>query len=476
MKLPARIFALVVTVVGLGMARPAAAMPADTPWTTVRTIKDLMGEAAGAGQDIHLILVHGMRTSDRTTWDGFRARLCAHLGGQCRSETPPVRLTDRLILADTPPSADYMGEAVWADDGPNESSRHTASEKWMGSQPFVDHYRFPLRNGRFLIVDEINYWPMLFAFKCQFIVKEDVKLAGPDKTNIDFCSANDDTHFPWFSSAEQHGLESWTPLGGKAPLVNGWIKNPILDWGITDAVLTLGTLKDFTRETVRCAFADVAALRPSDFDASGGEAAPRSFHCAGQTLGAGPLPAANTRFVVMSHSLGAFVLMDTFAAAAGDANYYDADDNCRVGSASRRDDASSHRIASAATAATMQTNQSLCFILRNSDSLYFFANQFPLLELARTQGISEPTDDSPHTSALILWAETVSNAGETKQIVAFSDPGDILTFEVPKIEGAAVINAYPKNSNRWFGLFENPIDAHVNYLTSKDVLDAVFGQ
>jgi hypothetical protein len=457
----------------------AAHIAIDTPLSEVRTIGELIAKHDG---DIHIVLIHGMRTSDRTTWDGFRRKLCSHLDGQCADSRPPNRLTDQLILADRAPVADYMAKPIWGDDSPDQSPRHTGSEKWLGSQPFVDHYRFPLKSGHSLMVDEINYWPLLYAFKCQFIVTEEVKLSGPNSTNIDFCAASGEMHFPWVNPSQVQALKSSRPIGGGAPLANGWIKNLILDWGISDAVLTLGTLKDYLRETVRCSFADVAALTPGDFGPQGGPSASRRFACNGETLGAGPAPPSDTRFVLMSHSLGAFVLMDTFAAAAGDANYYQTDSNCRVETAAPANQAEKQRPRpSLEVAERIRRSRSLCFILRNSNDLYFFANQFPLLELARAQGLS--TEEPAHKSALTLWAETISDPKMPKQIVAFSDPGDILTFNVPKIACdipdiacVRVVNAYPHNSFRWLGLFEDPIGAHVNYMTRDDILNIVFGQ
>jgi hypothetical protein len=130
-----------------------------------------------------------------------------------------------------------------------------------------------------------------------------------------------------------------------------------------------------------------------------------------------------------------------------------------------------------AAQARYRASRSLCFVLENSGTLYFFANQFPLIELGHTQIDLKKAPGSPtFKSALELWAAIGARQGQVKQIVAFSDPGDILTFKVPPIEGATVYNAYPRNACRWFLVFEDPVGAHINYMTNPDVLSAVFGQ
>jgi hypothetical protein len=60
------------------------------------------------------------------------------------------------------------------------------------------------------------------------------------------------------------------------------------------------------------------------------------------------------------------------------------------------------------------------------------------------------------------------------QVVAWSDPSDVITFRVPKIGDVDVVNLYVQNAHRWFGLFESPSKAHSDYARNKDVLRVMF--
>jgi hypothetical protein len=461
-----------------------AQLASDAPLSDARTINSILKQHPG--DDLHLVLIHGIRTADRNTWRQFRSLMCGHLNHQCLGSVPVVSVGERLLLAPHPPrTADYFGQTVWANDKDSSvNPQRTADEKWMGSQPFVDHYVFALTRGRRLFVDEINWWPLAYAFKCQFIVRGDVPLVGPDQTNISYCAAADATHFPWFTAAEAGQLLAVRPKSGGAPHINASLKTQIFDWGLSDAVIALGTPKTFLREAVRCAFSDIAAFDPAQVAPLGGisDTTPLAVHdCEADDRGPKhPLP-PHAQFVLIAHSLGAFLLMDTFAAAAGDANYYPAlggADSCRVHLPLQTTARASDEPAEGA-ALRNRSSQSLCDVLQASENVYFFANQFALLELGRTQGLSDfstTSTETTHPSALTLWADTRSPGNDEKQVVAFSDPGDILTFEVPRIDDAKVFNVYPHNEFTWFGLFEWPPTTHTDYFTSAPVLSAVFGQ
>jgi hypothetical protein len=60
------------------------------------------------------------------------------------------------------------------------------------------------------------------------------------------------------------------------------------------------------------------------------------------------------------------------------------------------------------------------------------------------------------------------------QVVAWSDPSDVITFRVPRIGDVDVVNLYVKNAFRWFGLFESPTKAHDDYAKKKEVLRVMF--
>jgi hypothetical protein len=65
---------------------------------------------------------------------------------------------------------------------------------------------------------------------------------------------------------------------------------------------------------------------------------------------------------------------------------------------------------------------------------------------------------------------------EKVQVVAWSDPSDVITYRVPKIGDVEVVNLYVKNATRWFGLIESPREAHAGYAKNIDVLRVMFGE
>jgi hypothetical protein len=67
------------------------------------------------------------------------------------------------------------------------------------------------------------------------------------------------------------------------------------------------------------------------------------------------------------------------------------------------------------------------------------------------------------------------------KIVAWSDPGDVLTWLVPDLRSVTnnellVENHTVKNAFRWFGLFEPPYPAHNNYASNDRVIRVMLKQ
>jgi hypothetical protein len=118
----------------------------------------------------------------------------------------------------------------------------------------------------------------------------------------------------------------------------------------------------------------------------------------------------------------------------------------------------------------------LCFVVKHSDTLYFFANQIPLLELGRME--SGVNGDGSLRDTLGEWAKLASQSRgeESTQIIAFNEPGDALTFAAPAIQGAIVSNMPVHNATHWFNLIEDPNAAHLGYFTNAVVLRTMFGR
>lgn len=84
-------------------------------------------------------------------------------------------------------------------------------------------------------------------------------------------------------------------------------------------------------------------------------------------------------------------------------------------------------------------------------------------------------------SPLEAWAsednesiEFVKPQKRLRQIIAFNDPSDALTFEVPEVPNAKVVNLYDRNSITWLWSFENPIAAHTGHSKNAAVLRTLF--
>jgi hypothetical protein len=149
-------------------------------------------------------------------------------------------------------------------------------------------------------------------------------------------------------------------------------------------------------------------------------------------------------------------------------------------------------------------DQALRYVAERTSLIYFFANQVPILELADLKAGSSPPlaasgpdiaavpdvaqPSAPSETALISqWAQVhaafeqrvhPNDAGaQTKmQIVAFSDPSDLLTWRVPKLRDVNVVNVYVQNALHWLWLFESPTDAHDNYASNRNVMRVMFGK
>jgi len=59
-----------------------AGVTSDTPLKDVRKVNTLIGEHLG--DDFHIVLIHGIRTADRTTWDGLSRAFVPALGQTVR--------------------------------------------------------------------------------------------------------------------------------------------------------------------------------------------------------------------------------------------------------------------------------------------------------------------------------------------------------------------------------------------------------
>lgn len=382
------------------------------------SLGDLLARADADGRSTHVIFVHGMRAEGPGTSAAFRAALCRHIGGRCpdRPDRVPLRLNEDED--DWPANAELRGRKMWR-----------SKLEWDASQPFLDRYRFTRAGKPDVLVDEVNWWPLLFSLKCRFLVLPETDLSGVDRKHVELCGKAEKPFYDWLSPLRVSDVLANRPRSGGGAWGNAFLKHQIMNWGLGDAVIALGPMRSLVRRSMNAAFAAAAPAPGSE---------------------------AEEELVIISESLGSFAVLDAFTVSGSPVQE----------------------------------------ALARSYHLYFLANQFALLELARIEQL--PDDDgagflsdaaeappSP-LRALAAWGETRARGlvDHPKQVIAFSDPSDLLTYAVPDIcdpdvrtAGECpirVVNVYVRNGLRFLGLVANPLRAHTRYSSNKAVLKAMF--
>jgi hypothetical protein len=393
-------------VLSFAMARAAnaKASPGEpVPLSSTRSIGDVIADAQG--RPVHIVYVHGMRAEGPGAVKPFVERLGREIGHSGSLDRTQRR---RVELGAWPSTATVGSSLIWRSEA-----------AWNASAPFVDRYVLKGAGGETVILDEVNWWPLLFPLKCHFLLLPERIVSGADKAHLRLCARRDDPYYPWISETDLVEALSSRPLSGGAARINRALKREIMNWGLSDAVITLGPMRMYVRESLNQAFS-LAAQQQHGL--------------------------AEPEYIVISESLGSFAVLDAF-----------------------------------------ESNEpSVKAVLDRTHNLYFLANQFALLDLGRVEGLpsaissggmlapaAPPPDGAPALSGLKRWATGDGLAiasGTLRQVIAFSDPSDVLTYRVPDIEGATVSNVYVRNTPRWFGLFADPAKAHAGHVANPRVM------
>ena len=365
---------------------------------------------------VHVIYVHGMAATGSNNSQKFREALTDHLMStkQLQGAAPLEPETRRLFEFERRPTeASINGIIVW-----------NSEEQWIASKPFVDRYTFHRVDKSDVVVDDVNWWPLLFALKCRFILSSDADLAGADREHLKLCASKRSPYYPWLTEEQLQSLLNSKPTAGGGAWLNTAIKRDIMNWGLSDAAMAMGPMRAYFRKAMNEAFEFATESR-------------------------GP-ESSKQEFVVISASLGSFVVLDALI--------------------------NDHH----PTAAGEE-------VARQNPLLYFFANQWALLNLARvenlpnqlqTEQFGQNAPESP-VNLLQAWVGAADIGAEAvipKQIIAYGDPSDILTYRVPAIPGALVVNLYDRNEIRWFWLFANPMKAHGGHAQNSAVLNSMFAR
>lgn len=396
-----------------------------------------VAQSGPPGRPIHILYVHGIGQDGAGDSLFLRNGICKYLGECTVTNLGRVYADGPFAVASAPPTLAYMGVRIWK-----------SQEEWSASAPFIDRYEITGKGHTPILLDEFNWWPLAYPLKCKWLIAQDSSLTGPSKAQLNTCAtatALDPAHpkrylsYRWINTPEasQLGL-----LSRHARILNRSFKNGLMDWGFGDAVMALGEMEDVISAGIRQLL--IKSLQPP-------VTAKQTFAWGG----------VDTEDFFVTHSLGSYLTL-----GALDDDLLGPEDS----------DLPEFRI-------TPEQKQAVDYFSEHTGGFYFLANQLALLQLARvsssTQGnVSCPAaggKPTPPTIAHWLCKRELylsqHPSAHAPQIVAWSDPNDLLSWEVPQIEGVRVVNIRVHNSG--FGippLIESPTGAHANYGKNRKVL------
>jgi len=413
---------LIIFVAGIGLiyARSAAAargVIVDKPevLATTRNLLEALADARKRGKPLHIVFVHGIRATGEGYSANFAERLTAAIAGKMQKST-------RLALPPLPwPRNASMAGAPPGEPPADKTIIWPDQTSWDRSQPFVMRTKIGSDMGD-VTIDEVNYWPLLFPLKCRFLLVPEHDLSGNDRTNLTHCVERG-----WLSQVELDRLLGSKPQSKGGAWLNAAGKQQILNWGLSDAVIALGPMRRYLNDAIEKACETAIADGPDD------------------------------EYVIFAESLGSFVVLDAFAA----------------------------------------NHPKVVDVVERTNDLYLLANQFALLELARIEGIptdsqrgaallgdaaGQPADPPSPLAVLGEWGRSTTPnlvgkpAGQPRQIVAFSDPSDLLTYRVPALEGVKVVNVYDRQGFDFLGLVADPGKAHTGHVDNPAVWKVLLGK
>jgi hypothetical protein len=446
---------------------------------TLTSIADALDSADK--HPVHVLYVHGIADMGAGDSAMLRESICTELKLCAVSDwkNAGIEYADKGEFSANvePPTLAYLGSPVW-----------NSPEEWHAAAPFVVHWVVHLKgHSAVLVLDEINWWPLVLALKCRRVIAAEAHLSGPDQYLLNVCSeasAQDPggvgRFYPWIPPDQAANLAKIKPRG---VLINRELKSGLVDWGLADVLVAVGPLGGILRDGVRQLMAKSAA-----FDPDAAAADPNGSAGIGKYDWKTQLSRDNVldqEFIGVTHSLGSYLLFNTlnpeFASAEGD------------------------ELSPADAARKAAEENAIRYIFERTSLVYFFANQLEMLEITNLESAPEssttamksrglapapsvPTNPAENFRALVgRWKNYQTNfqavlhpsdetAREKVQVVAWSDPSDVITYRVPKIGDVEVVNLYVKNATRWFGLIESPRKAHADYAKNIDVLRVMFGE
>jgi hypothetical protein len=467
--------ALILSGLGSGaLARAKIAADSENSLKSLTSIGDALNSPDH--HPVHILYVHGIDQVGAGDSTLFRTSICNKLSLCAANDwkNAGVEFADKGEFADgaQQPALLYMGTPIW----------NNAAE-WHASAPFVVHWVVHLRNhSAVLIVDEINWWPAVLALKCRRIVAAEPRLAGPAVNLLHVCSQQSSQDpdgsgrfFPWIPTDQAEKLAAVRPRG---VLINRTLKASLIDWGLSDVLLTTGPMSGILRDGMRQLMAKSAAFDPNESGQSNPGNARERYNWRAQLQNSSTL---DQEFIGVTHSLGGYLLFNTLN--------------------DEKIDSTAPDLSAAEAQRKAAEDSAMQYIFGRMSLYYFFANQLEMLEIAnletgpanpvgamQSRGLAPPPPTNPAANFRVLvsrWEQFQADlqasihpndAGAQKkiQIVAWSDPSDGLTWRVPRIGDVDVVNLYVQNAKHWFWLFESPTKAHGGYAGNKEILRAMF--
>jgi hypothetical protein len=428
---------------------------------------------------VHILYVHGIADMGAGDSAMLRDSICTELKLCSVSDwkNAGVEFADKGEFSSTvqPPTLAYLGSPVWS-----------SPDEWHAAAPFVVHWVVHLKgHPAVLVLDEINWWPLVLALKCRHVIAAEAHLSGPDQYLLQVCSEQSvqdpggvGRFYPWIPPDRAANLAKIKPRG---VLINRELKSGLVDWGLADVLVAVGPLGGILRDGVRQLMAKSAAFDPNAAEAdSSGSGGIGKYNWKSQLSRDNAL---DQEFIGVTHSLGSYLLFNTlnpeFASAPGQ--------SLSATDAARK---------------TAEEN-AVRYIFERTSQMYFFANQLEMLEITNLESApptttlnsrglapapSVPTSPAANFRTLVgrwkdyqtIFQQSLHPGDEASrkkvQVVAWSDPSDVITYRVPKIGDVEVVNLYVKNATRWLGLIESPRKAHADYAKNIDVLRVMFGE
>jgi hypothetical protein len=342
----------------------------------------------------------------------------------------------------------YMQTQIWK-----------TQKDWDASAPFIDRYEIVGNGHAPILLDEFNWWPLAYPLKCKWLVKQDAKLTGPSKDQMGICDVPDQPDLPhpgryvaynWIPPREAEDLNR---ISRHATFANRSLKNGLMDWGFGDAVMALGPMQNIICAGIR-------------------ELLIKSLQSANVDLAATNAEVPGPEYFFITHSLGSFLSL-----AALDSSWL----------GPQGEGVSQFNI-------TPEEKNAADYFSAHTTGFYFLANQIELLELARVSAPEESTNPCPVTApgtpassgtpvpaSIAHWQcrrqvylKQRSSQAPGPQIIAWSDPDDLLSWEVPAIEGVRVVNIPVRNSGFKVPPFLVwPTGAHGNYAKNQSILRVI---